>query len=154
MYRGSRLAASFLLFLTGSAATAIAFGVAPAAVGGAWPLALLVIVFGIAHFVALFGIARGREWGRRLAITIARSAAASRSPAWSRSPSARTRSMASRSRTARASSRGRWRCTSCSGSAPVASGSTAGSAAPPGGHAAPSGRRVAGVECIRTGSGT
>ena len=53
MYRGSRLAASFLLFLTGSAATAIALGVAPAAVGGAWPLALLVIVFGIAHFVAL-----------------------------------------------------------------------------------------------------
>ena len=71
MYRGSRLAASFLLFLTGSAATAIALGVAPAAVGGAWPLALLVIVFGIAHFVALFGIARGREWGRQLAITIA-----------------------------------------------------------------------------------
>jgi hypothetical protein len=71
MYRGSRLAASFLLVLTGSAATAIGFGVAPAAVGGAWPLALLVIVFGIAHFVALFGIARGREWGRQLAVTIA-----------------------------------------------------------------------------------
>ena len=51
MYRGSRLAASFLLFLTGSAATAIGLGVAPAAVGGAWPLALLAIVFGIAHFV-------------------------------------------------------------------------------------------------------
>ena len=71
MYRGSRLAASFLLFLTGSAATAIGFGVAPAAVGGAWPLALLAIVFGIAHFVALFGLARGREWGRQLAVTIA-----------------------------------------------------------------------------------
>jgi hypothetical protein len=71
MYRGSRLAASFLLFLTGSAATAIGLDVAPAAVGGAWPLALLVIVFGVAHFAALFGIARGREWGRQLAITIA-----------------------------------------------------------------------------------
>ena len=71
MYRGSRLAASFLLVLTGSAATAIGFGVAPAAVGGAWPLALLAIVFGIAHFVALFGLARGREWGRQLAVTIA-----------------------------------------------------------------------------------
>ena len=70
MYRGSRLAASFLLFLTGSAATAVGLGVAPAAVGGAWPLALLVIVFGIAHYVALFGIARGREWGRQLATTI------------------------------------------------------------------------------------
>jgi hypothetical protein len=71
MYRGSRLAASFLLFLTGSAATAIGFGVAPTAVGGAWPLALLAIAFGIAHFVALFGIARAREWGRTLAVTIA-----------------------------------------------------------------------------------
>jgi hypothetical protein len=71
MYRGSRLAASFLLFLTGSAATAIGFGVAPSAVGGAWPLAALAVVFGIAHFVALFGIARAREWGRTLAVTIA-----------------------------------------------------------------------------------
>jgi hypothetical protein len=71
MYRGSRLAASFLLFLTGSAATAIGFGVAPSAVGSAWALAALVVVFGIAHFVALFGIARAREWGRTLAVTIA-----------------------------------------------------------------------------------
>ena len=71
MYRGSRLAASFLLFLTGSAATAIGFGVAPSAVGSAWALAALVVVFGIAHFVALFGIARAREWGRTTAVTIA-----------------------------------------------------------------------------------
>src|SRR6476660_7617425 len=71
MYRGSRLAASFLLFLTGSAATAIGFGVVPQAVGSAWYLALIVAVFGIAHFVALFGIARAREWGRTLAVTIA-----------------------------------------------------------------------------------
>ena len=33
MYRGSRLAASFLLFLTGSAATAIGLGVVPSLVG-------------------------------------------------------------------------------------------------------------------------
>jgi hypothetical protein len=71
MYRGSRLAASFLLFLTGSAATAIGFGVAPSAVGSAWALAALVVAFGIGHFVALFGIARAREWGRMLALTIA-----------------------------------------------------------------------------------
>src|SRR4051812_36498958 len=71
MYRGSRLAASFLLFLTGSAATAIGFGIAPKIVGDAWVLALLVAAFGVAHFIALFGIARAREWGRTLAVTIA-----------------------------------------------------------------------------------
>lgn len=72
MYRGSRLAASFLLFLTGSAATAIGLGVVPGLVGsGGWPLAALAVTFGILHFVALFGIARAREWGRTLAVTIA-----------------------------------------------------------------------------------
>ncbi|HET9344343.1 MAG TPA: hypothetical protein VFO05_01475 [Candidatus Limnocylindrales bacterium] len=72
MYRGSRLAASFLLFFTGSAATAIGLGVVPGLVGsGAWPLAALAVTFGILHFVALFGIARAREWGRTLAVTIA-----------------------------------------------------------------------------------
>jgi hypothetical protein len=72
MYRGSRLAASFLLVLTGSAATAIGVGAMPAMVGpNAWPLVFLAIAFGIAHFVALFGIARAREWGRTLAVTIA-----------------------------------------------------------------------------------
>jgi hypothetical protein len=71
MYRGSRLAASFLLFLTGSAATAIGFGVAPSAGGIAPILVTLIAVFGIAHFAALFGLARGREWGRQLAVTIA-----------------------------------------------------------------------------------
>jgi hypothetical protein len=71
MYRGSRLAASFLLFLTGTAATAIGFGVAPSAVGSAWPLAWLAVAFGIAHFVTLVGIARARGWGRALAVTIA-----------------------------------------------------------------------------------
>jgi hypothetical protein len=73
MYRGSRLAASFLLFLTGSAATAIGFGVVPSLVG-AWPIAALAVAFGIAHFVALFGIARGSEWGRTLSVTIAEAA--------------------------------------------------------------------------------
>src|SRR5262245_12074710 len=71
MYRGSRLAASFLLFLTGSAATAIGLGVVPSLVGQAWALAALAVTFGVVHFVALFGIARGREWGRTLAVTVA-----------------------------------------------------------------------------------
>jgi hypothetical protein len=71
MYRGSRLTASFLLFLTGSAATAIGLGVVPGLVGGAWALAAVAVTFGVVHFVALFGIARGREWGRTLAVTIA-----------------------------------------------------------------------------------
>ena len=71
MYRGSRLAASFLLFLTGSAVTAIGFGVGPSAGGLAPILVTLIAVFGIAHFVALYGLARGREWGRQLAVTIA-----------------------------------------------------------------------------------
>jgi hypothetical protein len=73
MYRGSRLAASFLLFLTGTAATAIGLAVVPSLVE-AWPIAALAVAFGIAHFVALFGIARGREWGRTLGVTIAEAA--------------------------------------------------------------------------------
>jgi hypothetical protein len=71
MYRGSRLAASFLLFLTGTAATAVGLGVAPSVFGAAWPLAALAVTFGIAHFVALAGIYRAREWGRTHAVTIA-----------------------------------------------------------------------------------
>ena len=71
MYRGSRLAASFLLVLTGSAATAFGVGVAPSLVGAAWPIAFVAVACGIAHFVALFGIARAREWGRTLTLTIA-----------------------------------------------------------------------------------
>lgn len=73
MYRGSRLSASFLLFLTGSAVTAFGLGGLPRAIGpgGAWILVPIVVVSGIAHFVALAGIARGRAWGRELAVTIA-----------------------------------------------------------------------------------
>ena len=73
MYRGSRLAASFLLLLTGSAVTALGLAVLPGAIGsgGPWILVPVVITFGIAHFVALVGIARGREWARQLALTIA-----------------------------------------------------------------------------------
>jgi hypothetical protein len=73
MYRGSRLAASFLLFLTGTAATAIGLAVVPSLVE-AWPVVALAVAFGIAHFVALFGIARGREWGRTLGVAIAEAA--------------------------------------------------------------------------------
>jgi hypothetical protein len=73
MYRGSRLAASFLLFLTGSAVMAFGLGVLPGAIGpgGAWILVPIVVAAGIAHFVALAGVARGRAWGRELAVTIA-----------------------------------------------------------------------------------
>lgn len=73
MYRGSRLAASFLLVLTGSAVGAFGLGVLPRAIGpgGAWILVPIVVAFGIAHFVALAGIARGRAWGRDLAVSIA-----------------------------------------------------------------------------------
>lgn len=73
MYRGSRLAASFLLLLTGSAVTAVGLGVLPRAIGpdGVWMLVPLVVGFGIVHFVALFGIARGRAWGREIAVSVA-----------------------------------------------------------------------------------
>lgn len=73
MYRGSRLAASFLLFLTGSAVTAFGLGGLPRSIGpgGAWVLVPIVVAAGIAHFVALVGIARARPWARELAVTIA-----------------------------------------------------------------------------------
>ena len=73
MYRGSRFAASFLLLLTGSAVTAIAFGVLPRAIepGGSWIVVPIVAAFGIAHFAALAGIAGAWAWGRELAVTIA-----------------------------------------------------------------------------------
>ena len=73
MYRGSRLAASFLLVLTGFAALAVALFTLPAAVGhgAAWWIVPLGIAAGILHFVALVGIARGRDWGRSLAVLIA-----------------------------------------------------------------------------------
>ena len=73
MYRGSRLAACFLLVLTGLAATAVALFVVPAGLAdgaGRW-LAPLAIVFAILHGVALVGIARGRDWGRNLAVFVA-----------------------------------------------------------------------------------
>jgi hypothetical protein len=73
MYRGSRLAASFLLFLTGSAVGALSLGVVPAAIGpaGPWVVVALAVALAIAHFVALVGVARGRAWGRDLAVSIA-----------------------------------------------------------------------------------
>ncbi len=73
MYRGSRLAASFLLFLTGTAVTAFGLGVLPPAIGpaGAWILVPIVVAYGIAHVIALVGVARGRTWGRELAVSIA-----------------------------------------------------------------------------------
>ncbi|MGZ8515528.1 MAG: hypothetical protein ACXWXA_10855 [Candidatus Limnocylindrales bacterium] len=73
MYRGSRLAASFLLFLTGSAVGALSLGVVPAAIGptGPWVLVALAHTHAIAPFVALGGVARGRAWGRDLAVSIA-----------------------------------------------------------------------------------
>jgi peptidoglycan/LPS O-acetylase OafA/YrhL len=73
MYRGSRLAASFLLVLTGFAASAAALFVIPGAVGdgaGRWwiPVAIL---FAIGHWAALVGVARNRDWGRNLAVFVA-----------------------------------------------------------------------------------
>ena len=73
MYRGSRLAACFLLVPTGLGATAVALFVLPPAVvdgGGRW-LVPLAIVFAILHGAALVGLARGRDWGRNLAVFVA-----------------------------------------------------------------------------------
>jgi hypothetical protein len=73
MYRGSRLAASFLLVLTGFAVLAIALFTLPTAVdhGAPWWIVPLGIAAGIAHFVALVGIYRNRAWGPSLAVLIA-----------------------------------------------------------------------------------
>ena len=73
MYRGSRLAASFLLLLTGAAALAVAPFVLPDVVGpdGIWVVIPLAIAFGIVHFVALVGLVRGRTWARDLAVSVA-----------------------------------------------------------------------------------
>ncbi len=73
MYRGSRLAASFLLVLMGFAASAAALLVVPPAVGdgtGRWAIPV-AIAFGVAHWAALVGVARGRDWGRNLAVFVA-----------------------------------------------------------------------------------
>src|SRR4051794_13946409 len=73
MYRGSRLAASFLLVLTGLGATAVALIVVPPAVsrGVAWWLVPAAVAGAVLHFVALAGIARRRDWGRNLAVFVA-----------------------------------------------------------------------------------
>ena len=73
MYRGSRLAASALLVLSGLAATAAALFVVPPAVvdtAGRW-LIPAAIAFAILHLAALVGVARGRDWGRTLAVFVA-----------------------------------------------------------------------------------
>jgi hypothetical protein len=72
MYRGSRLAASFLLVLTGLAALATGLFVVPPAVtrGLAWWLVPAAIAGALLHFVALGGIAGGRDWGRSLAVFV------------------------------------------------------------------------------------
>ena len=73
MFRGSRLAASFLLFLTGLVAAATALFIVPPAVGRgvAWWLVPAAIFGAVLHFAALVGVARGRDWGRNLAVFIA-----------------------------------------------------------------------------------
>ena len=73
MYRGSRLAASFLLVIAGLAATAAALFVVPPAVsrGVAWWLVPAGIAGAVLHFIALAGIARRRDWGRNLAVFVA-----------------------------------------------------------------------------------
>lgn len=72
MYRGSRLAASLLLVLTGAAALAGALLVLPTSAATGGPVLIpAAIAFGLAHLVALVGVARARDWGRELAILIA-----------------------------------------------------------------------------------
>lgn len=72
MYRGSRLAASFLLVLTGASVAAFALSVLPGRLsGGAWVAVPAAITFAVAHFAALVGLARGTRWARTLGITIA-----------------------------------------------------------------------------------
>jgi hypothetical protein len=72
MYRGSRLAASFLLVLTGASVAAFALSVLPGrGSGGAWVVVPMAIAFAVAHFAALVGLARGAAWGRTLGLTIA-----------------------------------------------------------------------------------
>jgi hypothetical protein len=73
MYRGSRLAASFLLVLTGLMTLALGLFVVPAAVGatGARWATPIVLFFAILHFAALVGVYRGRDWGRNLAVFVA-----------------------------------------------------------------------------------
>jgi hypothetical protein len=73
MYRGSRLAASFLLVLTGLASRAVALFVLPPAVtdtGARW-LVPVAVVFAALHLAALIGVGRGRDWGRNLAVFLA-----------------------------------------------------------------------------------
>jgi hypothetical protein len=73
MYRGSRLAASFLLILTGFGATAAALFVVPPVVAegpGRWAIPV-GFVFAIGHWAAVVGIYRARDWGRSLAVFIA-----------------------------------------------------------------------------------
>jgi hypothetical protein len=72
MYRGSRLAASFLLLLTGSAVLAVGLGVLPGQLGaGPWILVPVVVAAGVLHFVALVGMIRGRGWARDLSVSLA-----------------------------------------------------------------------------------
>lgn len=73
MYRGSRLAASFLLVLTAFAASAVALFVVPPALAdgaGRWGLPV-AIAFALGHWAALVGVARGRDWGRNLGVFVA-----------------------------------------------------------------------------------
>src|SRR5258707_8170498 len=73
MYRGSRLAASFLLVATGLAVSTIAVFVAPAATAtpfGTW-LVPAAVALAFAHWIALVGVVRARDWGRNLAVFLA-----------------------------------------------------------------------------------
>lgn len=69
MYRGSRLAAILLLFLTGTIVLSIGLLIAPGHVAPA--TTMLVIAFGVTHFVAIVGLARGRAWAGRLGLIVA-----------------------------------------------------------------------------------
>ena len=72
--RGTRGFAAVVLFLTGMIVSAVTLFVLPAAAIARIPLTILIIlaiVFAIAHFVAMYGLIRRREWVAPLTLYLA-----------------------------------------------------------------------------------
>jgi hypothetical protein len=72
--RGTRGFAAVVLFLTGMIVSAVTLFVLPAAAIARIPLTILImlaIVFVIAHFVAMYGLIRRREWAAALTLYLA-----------------------------------------------------------------------------------
>jgi len=71
--RGTRGFAAVVLFLTGSIVSAITLFVLPASAIARIPLTILIVlavVFAIAHFVAMYGLIRRRDWAAPLTLYI------------------------------------------------------------------------------------